>query len=344
MQQELDTLRTELATLRTSLTQVGGASRAASEARAQLEAEVERLRVRIPPLETELAQLRETQPELAQLRTHMPEVQAALSTAQAQVTTLTAAEKELKRQVLDFDVALAQARAQAAELEGAKVDVSVSQVELESELRAHRDRANLAEAEATRLREARLLETEANSELFNRNALLEAQLTEASRAAPQSSEDVAQVRRRLPELEAELEILRVNSKNDVDAAQAARQQVEELLLALRVKYGDLQHHLTTATEDLAESKAENELLDSERERLAQEVETLEAGKGRIAQLEHELEVLRSALARPIVPPLVEKPVEVFELDVEEDNGDVAEEIVLLEDEATDPGKKDPRKP
>ena len=58
-------------------------------------------------------------------------------------------------------------------------------------------------------------------------------------------------------------------------------------------------------------------------------------------------MLRSALTRPIVPPLVEKPaesVEVFELDVEEEHGDAAEEIVLLEDEATDPGKKDPRKP
>ena len=40
----------------------------------------------------------------------------------------------------------------------------------------------------------------------------------------------------------------------------------------------------------------------------------------------------------------QESVEVFELDVEADADDDAEEIVLLEDEATEPGAKDPRKP
>ena len=111
---------------------------------------------------------------------------------------------------------------------------------------------------------------------------------------------------------------------------------ELLLLALRVKYGDLQHNLTTASEDLTEAKAENELLDNERERLAQQVEDLEA----------QLRTPSTPPARPsspVVPPLVERPVEVFELEVEAADDD-AEEIVLLEEEATDPGKKDPRMP
>ena len=129
-------------------------------------------------------------------------------------------------------------------------------------------------------------------------------------------------------MEAELEIARVNARHDVEAAQAARQQAEELLLALRVKYGDLQHQVTTATEDLAEAKAENEILDAERERLVQQVEALEASQ-------------RGPVS-PSVPPLVEKPVEVFELEISDE--DDAEEIMLLEEEATDPGKKDPRKP
>ena len=340
MQHELDTLRT-------SLTQVGGESRAATEARAQLEAEVARLRQRIPELESELAQLKGLQPELSQLRSRLPEAEGALAAAQGQVTTLATSERELKKQVLDFDLALAQARARAAELEGAQVDNSSTRVELEVELKSLRDRINLAEAEATRLREARLTDDEFNAELRNRNTLLEAQLAELGRAAPQSDEEVAQVRRRLPELEAELDIARVSARHDVDTAQAARKQAEELLLALRVKYGDLQHQVTTASEDLAEARAENELLDSERERLAHQVETLETQKGRISVLEAELQSLRSAPARPsrpVIPPLVEKPVEVFELDVEADADDDAEEIVLLEDEATEPGKKDPRKP
>ena len=102
-----------------------------------------------------------------------------------------------------------------------------------------------------------------------------------------------------------------------------------------MKYGDLQHNLTTASEDLAESKAVNELLDGERERLAQHVEDLEA----------KLRAQEARPSRPVVPPLTEKTEpEVFELEIVPGEEEDAEEIVLLEDEATAPGSKDPRKP
>ena len=92
--------------------------------------------------------------------------------------------------------------------------------------------------------------------------------------------------------------------------------------------GDLQHEATRHLEDLAEARAENELLEQERERLAQQIE--------------EMEKQAKASAPAVVAPLVEHPVEIFELDVDTDD-DEAEEIVLLDDEATDPGARDPRK-
>ena len=162
--------------------------------------------------------------------------------------------------------------------------------------------------------------------------MLERQLAEAERAAPRSDAEVDALRRRLPELEAEIEIAKVNAKNDTEAAITARRQAEELLLALRVKYGELQHELATAHEAIEQSKAgapdlreqvieltaENELIEGERERLAEAVETLERRlkeqdqlKDRLLRVETDLELTRKLLdqarrdletARAAAPP------------------------------------------
>ena len=259
----------------------------------------------------------------------MPALEGQLSTATQQVATLHSAERELKRQVMDLEVGIEQARAQAAELEGAQLDNKTTRGELESLLKSLTERASHAEAEALRLREARLAEQETLAELRSQNTLLEARLAEASRAAPQTDAAVTVLRRRIPELEAELEITRVNATAEVETARTAQQQAEEMLLALRVKYGDLQHQATQANEDLTEARAEAELLEQERERLATQLEAMEKAAKELQPF---------VPASPVVPPLGDAPpVEVFEIEIADD--DQAEEIVLLEDEATDPGRK-----
>lgn len=360
LQNELDTIRQELITLRASLAQVGGESKAATEARNQLEAELERLRQRIPPMETELTELRNTQPELLRLRERVPSLETQLAGTTNNLQLIVASERDLKRKVMDFEIAIEQARAKAAELEGAQLDSRTTRGELEDQLKDFSDRTSMAEAEAARLREARLLEQEQMAELRKQNAVLEAQVAEAARGgAPVSDEENAKYRRRVPELEAELEIARVNSRNEIETAQNAQRNAEELLLALRVKYGDLQHQLAQANEDVNEAKAETELLEQERERLATQLEALEkAIKARpsappprapTASSPSKIAALPPApppipvATKPTVPPLTEQSPEVYELDVEAEDDSDAEEIVLLEDEATDPGSKDPRK-
>ena len=71
-------------------------------------------------------------------------------------------------------------------------------------------------------------------------------------------------------------------------------------------------------------------------------EGVRRGRGAASRCAPRLTASRRGPASPYVPPLVEKPVEVFELEIDEE--DDAEEIMLLEEEATDPGRKDPRKP
>lgn len=363
LQSELDTIRQELITLRASLAQVGGESKAATEARNQLEAELERLRQRIPPMEIELTELRNTQPELLRLRERVPSLETQLAGTTNNLQMIVASERDLKRKVMDAEVAIEQARAKAAELEGAQLDSHTTRGELEDQLKDLSDRTSMAEAEAARLREARLLEQEQMAELRKQNAVLEAQVAEAARGgAPISDEENARFRRRVPELEAELEIARVNSRNEIETAQNAQRNAEELLLALRVKYGDLQHQLAQANEDVNEAKAETELLEQERERLATQLEALEkAIKARPSAPPPRAPTASSpsrvtvppvapvapppipVATKPAVPPLTDHSPEVYELDVEADDDSDAEEIVLLEDEATDPGSKDPRK-
>ena len=165
----------------------------------------------------------------------------------------------------------------------------------------------------------------------------------------------------------------------MNEAQAARRQAEDLLVLLRGRYGDLQAELMRATEALGalrrdtgktaalaeqvtELQAENVIIEQERERLAQRVEDLERELN-APPLGMELENPTRPYEIPVnVPPLVEPSIrspvvarpaerraptgefEVFDLDIDEGTPvEEPEEIMLLEEEATDPNRKKPEK-
>ncbi len=355
LQREVDTLREELNSMRASLAQVGGESRAMASARAQLEGELVRLRQRVPSLEGDLETLKARHLELESAAARARTLEVELNGTRQTLATHEASAAKTRQQLVEVEVALAQARSTATDAEARAQDARAERSSLEGELVRLRDRLSMADVEATRLREAHASSAPELLEMRKRVALLDAQLAEAGRPGPASDDEVAQLRRRLPELEAELEIARVNARNEVETAKTARAQVEDLLLALRVKYGDLQHSVTSLPDDLHAARAENDLLEQERERVARQLEEVPRLNTRIALLQAELELQKQQLS-PLVPPLTDSQpsldrvttpvavpatdVEVFDLDIENTpSGEDAEEIVLLDEEATDPGVK-----
>lgn len=316
LQLELDRSRVELDQLRTSLAQAGGESRAIAEARAQLESEVERLRQRVPELEGEITTLRGTQPELAAFRERVPGLEQSLGELTQRATAEAEAREAIAGSLATAEADLAELRAQTATLELAHGEAEARAAVLQQQVLDAETRAvQLAESLSLYQDERPALGTEI-TELRLKVNVLERQLAEAERGAPRSEAEVDALRRRLPELEAEIEIAKVNAKNDTEAAVTARRQAEELLLALRVKYGELQHELATAHEAIEQSKAgapdlreqvieltaENELIEGERERLAEAVENLERRlkeqdqlKDRLLRVETDLELTRKLL-------------------------------------------------
>jgi chromosome segregation ATPase len=316
LQVELDRSRVELDQLRTSLAQAGGETRAMAEARAQVESEVERLRQRVPELEAELQQLRGTQPELSSLRERVPALEKSIAELTQRAELADEGKTALVTAAAASEVALVELRARSEALEASQAELvgriaGLQEQVVDAEARA----ASIGEQLSQYQDERPALDTEL-TELRLRANVAERRLAEAERAAPTSNPEIEALRRRLPELEAELEIARVNARNDVDVSAAGRKQAEELLLALRVKYGDLQHELTVANEQLeqtrrgtpdlreevAELRAENELIESERERLADAVDALEKRlkdqdqlKDRLLRLETDLTLTKKLL-------------------------------------------------
>lgn len=392
LQQELDTARAELNALRSSLAQAGGETRAMSEARTHLEGELERMRQKVTPLEAELEQLRARQGELSALRAQVPELQTGLEVARARAAEQERTAEEHRGRVGALETELT-ARAQRVAALEQQLEGSKRAPEIERASQAARETLEAVQAELAREQEKRLAQEAELTELRRRTSLLDKQLAEAQRQAPQTDDEVGRLRTRLPELEAELEIARINARNEVEAAGSARRQAEELLLALRVKYGELQHELNVTLESVqglrdevpllreqvTELGAENALLETERGRLAETMDRLEKGQAtaekeaRIRSLEREVATLkaeleglarggrppvRSSVSRaipmpsasappppkraPAAPPKPAGPDVVLELEVGEGDTE-GEEIVLLDEEATDPGATDPRK-
>jgi chromosome segregation ATPase len=294
LQHELERSRAELDQLRSSLAQVGGESRAAAEARNQLETELERLRAVVPKLEADLASLRETVPELSALRERIPVLEQRLL--------------EVSRRAEDAEAANVERSKTAQATEQALVDLRVQLERSTGALAGAESRADSLAAQLTQVGE--------------HNARLTASLTPLVEAKPIQDAELSELRAKVSLLEkrladAELEVVQGAARSDVESALSARRQAEELLLALRVKYGDLQHELASAQEalqafqkdspglreQLTELSAENELIESERQRLAESVEELEARlrehedlEERLLTSEAELTQTREALA------------------------------------------------
>jgi len=183
--------------------------------------------------------------------------------------------------------------------------------------------------------------------------------------------DLGPLRSRISALEGELAA--AHGAGQIQAAQ--REQAEQLLILLRAKYGDLQFELERTVEALpkvrrdtgktaaleeqvVELKSENVLLEQERERLATRIEEFELlnrdrvqAESRIA-LGEDFEVptrpyAMKELQAQAVPtnPNAQRP-NTGELELLDTSDGVqtagdAEEILLLDEEATDPNRKKP---
>lgn len=187
LQQELDRSRIELDQLRTSLAQAGGESRAIAEARTQLEAEIERLRQRVPLLEGELEQLKSTQPELLGLRERAPQLEASLVELQQRFSA--AEESRIRARVL-FGCDERQAESNSglatalSSRRGASCEARLATLQqqlLDAETRA----AQLGESLSQYQDERPALGT-GITELRIKVNVLEKRLAEAERTAPQS--------------------------------------------------------------------------------------------------------------------------------------------------------------
>ncbi len=181
--------------------------------------------------------------------------------------------------------AMAEARTQA-EQELARLRAKLEAAE--AELPKAQSRRDELEAEVPRLK---LAKDEVDAELQKTLAArreAEDALTRTKDERRAVDDELARARDRSQALESELNAVRGSaqgSTSDLEAALGARRQAEELLLALRTKYGELQdnyQHVRTAASDLprlkeevVELRAESQMLEAERERLSNEVERLE---------------------------------------------------------------------
>ncbi|MCA2981938.1 MAG: hypothetical protein INH37_27000, partial [Myxococcaceae bacterium] len=192
---------------------------------------------------------------------------------------------------------LAEAQARAADLD-ARLDGALRQLaEVEARAASARD-----EREQTQAR----LEAELTA-LRERTEGSDARLAEAARATSDARAALEALQRRVSELEAELTTSREEARAGVEVAVAARKQAEDLLLALRAKYGELQQELAqlsaqssrgaAAIDELAELRAENELIESERQRLADVVDALEQRLKQLEDLEARAQQLEAELSR-----------------------------------------------
>src|SRR5262249_697563 len=120
----------------------------------------------------------------------------------------------------------------------------------------------------------------------------------AAKAEGQVSEleaSIAQGREQKKGLEAEAAAARGaarGARGEVEGAISARRTAEDLLVKMRARYAEielqLQAELPALKEQLQEAQADNQLLDTERERLAAQVERLEATRTQGADAEKEL--------------------------------------------------------
>ncbi|MBL8955652.1 MAG: hypothetical protein JNK82_33060, partial [Myxococcaceae bacterium] len=107
--------------------------------------------------------------------------------------------------------------------------------------------------------------------------------------------ELAAARERQVGMEAELSATKgaaTGASGELEAALAGRRQAEDLLIKMRARYSELELQLNTEVpqlrEQVGELMADNQMMDAERERLAGQVERLEATRSQGADSEKEL--------------------------------------------------------
>jgi hypothetical protein len=212
----------------------------------------------------QVAQQQEVQALHDQLESVRKEVElakGATERAQSEARGHQAGKLQLQKELDTLRGELTQAKASLAESGVQAVAIA------DTELTAVQARAQGAEERAARADEAR--------------AALEAELAEA--------------KERQIGLEAELSATRGAASGkggELEAALAGRRQAEDLLVKMRARYGELetqlQNEVPQLRDQLNEALAEKQMLDAERERLATQIERLEATRTQGADSEREL--------------------------------------------------------
>jgi chromosome segregation ATPase len=206
--------------------------------------------------------------QVESLKKELQLVRDGVNKAQSEARGHQAGKLQLQKELDGTRGQLTEAKASLAALGGETQAMAESRTQERAELQSLQQRAQEAEARAAKS-EGKVSELESFIELAQEQKKgLEAEVAAAKGAA-------------------------TGSASEVEAAIAGRKQAEELLIKLRVRYGELELQAKTEIpelrEQLSEAHADNQMMDAERERLAAQVERLEATRTQGADAEKELQ-------------------------------------------------------
>lgn len=242
---------------------------------AQLQAQRDEL------LAKNLSQQRETDGLREQLESAKKEVELQRANgekAHSEARGHQAGKLQLQRELDGLRGELTQVNASLAAAGGEAKAIAESRAAAQAELEKLQQRAQEAEGRAVRAEGGRDALQSELAALQERQVGLEAEISAAKGAAS-------------------------GSAGELEAAMAGRRQAEDLLIKMRTRYAELELQLQTEVpglrEQVNELMGDNQLLDAERERLAAQVERLEATKTSGADAEKELKTRIDMLQRRV---------------------------------------------
>jgi chromosome segregation ATPase len=205
--------------------------------------------------------------QLDSLKKELQLVRSGVDKAQSEARGHQAGKLQLQKELDGARGELSEARASLAALGGETQAMAESRAQDRAEAQALQQRAQEAEGRAAKA-EGKVSELESFIALAEEQKKgLEAEVASAKGAA-------------------------TGSASELDGALAGRKQAEELLIKLRARYAELELQVQTEIpalrEQLSEAHGDNQMMDAERERLASQVERLEATRTQGADAEKEL--------------------------------------------------------
>jgi chromosome segregation ATPase len=206
--------------------------------------------------------------QVESLKKELQLVRDGVNKAQSEARGHQAGKLQLQKELDGMRGELTEARASLAALGGETQAMAESRTQERAELQGLQQRAQEAEGRAAKS-EGKVSELESFIELVQEQKKgLEAEVAAAKGAA-------------------------TGSASELDGAMAGRKQAEELLIKLRARYAEVELQVQTEIpalrEQLSEAHADNQMMDAERERLAAQVERLEATRTQGADAEKELQ-------------------------------------------------------